>query len=727
MLAFCVQDSLTTDTVAQEIVVPEKVCPRVWPAESQYHGQPWTQNLSAPFHPTHGLLGQHLSVWSSHGRYFHQTKGWCWQRPLMFCTTEDLLTPSFVYPFIIPMLEKAGAVVWTPRERDMQRQMVHLAAPTEETEQNFIWQTEVPEVGDYAVYVRYPRLEDAVPDATYTIQHGGQLTRMAVNQRMGAETWTYLGTYHFSQTAKVTLSKTSNYAGRVAAGELRLGGGMGHILRSCPTDSAAVATSSGLPHYLEAARYYTEWAGLADSLYNTEAGLNDYNDDLRARSNLLNSLRSGGVPFSMSLAVHTDAGYRNDSLPYGSLAICTTQDSEGRHNYDDIISRQTSWDLCAYLLDNICRDLGKDLQWTQRGLRDRNYSESRAPHVPAAIIEMLSHQHFYDARLAHDPVFKFQMSRAIYKGVLRYLYHAHGMAKPVIQPLPVHNFSAVANAEEHQAILSWRATPDSLEPTATPTHYILYTRVNDGDFDNGIVVRDTMVCRPLMQGLRYTFRVAAANAGGESFPSNQLTVYLAPTTEHTAKDILLVDAFTRLSGPAYIDTPDSLGFLLGEDIGVPYGRTMEYCGAQTEFSRQRIGREGPGALGYSSEELTGVTIIGNTLDICAQRAATLLQKDSLVNISSISVGAITPQETPFYKRRAMQRPNCIYWLAGQQRRAPHNRADYPVWPEHARPFIEESLRYDCRLIVEGAYVTPDKLSDEEKEWWTSKVNAGVDR
>ena len=45
-------------------------------------------------------------------------------RPRLFCTTEDLFTQSFVVPYLIPMLENAGAVVFTPRERDWQKREV---------------------------------------------------------------------------------------------------------------------------------------------------------------------------------------------------------------------------------------------------------------------------------------------------------------------------------------------------------------------------------------------------------------------------------------------------------------------------------------------------------------------------------------------------------------------------------------------------------------------------
>ena len=44
--------------------------------------------------------------------------------PRLFGTTEDLFTQSFVVPYLIPMLENAGAIVFTPRERNWQRQEV---------------------------------------------------------------------------------------------------------------------------------------------------------------------------------------------------------------------------------------------------------------------------------------------------------------------------------------------------------------------------------------------------------------------------------------------------------------------------------------------------------------------------------------------------------------------------------------------------------------------------
>ena len=62
--------------------------------------------MSRPYLASKGLEGRHIALWQSHGKYYKNNKGsWEWQRPRLFCTTEDLFTQSFVVPYIIPMLE----------------------------------------------------------------------------------------------------------------------------------------------------------------------------------------------------------------------------------------------------------------------------------------------------------------------------------------------------------------------------------------------------------------------------------------------------------------------------------------------------------------------------------------------------------------------------------------------------------------------------------------------
>lgn len=88
---------------------------RMW-GDIDYKGSPWVENVSKPYDITEGLQGRHLSLWASHGRFYDvKSEQWKWQRPKLFATTEDLFTQTIVVPYLIPMLENAGAVVFTPR------------------------------------------------------------------------------------------------------------------------------------------------------------------------------------------------------------------------------------------------------------------------------------------------------------------------------------------------------------------------------------------------------------------------------------------------------------------------------------------------------------------------------------------------------------------------------------------------------------------------------------
>jgi hypothetical protein len=82
---------------------------------------PLVKNLSRPYMVSNGLSGKNIALWASHGLYFDQKLlRWEWQRARVMQTVEDLYTLSYVYPFLMPMLENAGATVLTPRERDTQ-------------------------------------------------------------------------------------------------------------------------------------------------------------------------------------------------------------------------------------------------------------------------------------------------------------------------------------------------------------------------------------------------------------------------------------------------------------------------------------------------------------------------------------------------------------------------------------------------------------------------------
>ncbi len=765
--------SISVDGVNVENLIPNVL--RSKPSESllwgklMYDGEPWVNCTSKPYRVTSGLFNKHLTVWASHGRFYkNERKCWEWQRPYLFTTTEDLLSPTFVYPFLIPMLQNAGAVVYSPRERDWQKREVivdndsctagiysdasakytweqldgvegfgyrhstpyidgenpfragtvrgiHATSSTRsKTEAH--WIPEFEEEGDYAVYVSYATLPNSVPDAHYTVVHQGIATNFTVNQQMGGSTWVYLGTFHFGKGRghenSVTLSNYSDHRGMVTADAVRFGGGMGNIARG---PLSTEATTSGLARCFEGARYACQWAGMPYAIYSSKSGENDYGDDINARSLSENYLARGSVfvpadsasglrvPIELSLAVHTDAGVTRDNSFLGSLSIHTTDFNGGR--FDNKLSRSVSRDLCDEMLTGLQRDLTQLYgNWSRRQIWDRNYSETRLPNVPSAILELLSHQNFKDMRYAHDPNFKFRAARSIYHSLLKYINDMHE-TDYTVQPLPVSAFSAILQGDG-KAQLRWKSTIDPLYKSAMPTSYILYTREGNKGYDNGVVVRSTEVSVTVKPGVLYSFKVSALNAGGESFPSEELVVY--QSAEEKAASVLIVNGFQRVSGPAVVETDGRWGFDLDEDPGVPYMKTIGYAGKQTCFNPSALGKDGVNGLGHTDSSLEGGIYVGNTFDYPRQHSEGIIRKKG-ISISSCSKNALEEMDVLELKEYRL-----IDLILGLERHTTWQLGKYKSITPEMRSRIAGFANQGGSLLVSGAYVGSDMQSDEEQ-------------
>lgn len=735
----------------------EKGMPNAW-GKTEYEGAPWVMNDSRPYFVSHGLFDRHLSLWASHGRYYDGKKDrWKWQRPNLFGTTEDLFTQTIVIPYLIPMLENAGAVVFTPRERDWQKNEVivdnggrgYVEDSGKETwktaqEKGFAYhagtyrdgenpftqgtaravkatkkadvswasyQPNIPQGGKYAVYVSYQSLKNSVSDAQYIVMHKGQRTVFKVNQQMGGGTWVYLGTFDFdrgnNEFNRVVVTNSSSESGVVTTDAVRFGGGMGNIERG--------GSCSGMPRCLEGARYSAQWAGAPYSVYSSKNGSDDYGDDINVRSNMTNWLAGGStyvptlegkkVPIELSLAVHSDAGYTtvNDSI-IGSLAICTTSFNDGRLNSG--VSRMVSHDFADSLLTGLQRDIsGKYRKWTRRYLWDRNYSETRKPEVPSAIIETMSHQNFADMRRGLDPNFRFTLARSLYKTILRFVNGNHSVPS-VVQPLPVSNFRIERNSSGGLR-LSWIAEKDEQEPTAVPTSYIVYTSEDGMGFDNGTVVYTSSFDFEAKKGVNYCFKVTALNRGGESFPSETLAAFLSKSAH--AKDILVVDGFSRLSGPAVVDDYSRQGFDLGSDIGVSYGLTAGWNGRQQCFDKSRAGSEGEGSLGYCGDELAGRFIMGNNRDgsVCHVKDIAM---SGAYNVVGCSLEAL---DNNLVK---LDHYNLVDIAFGLQRNDGHSLVVYKTFSETLQSKLRSYAKSGGRILVSGAYVGSDMTQPHERSF-----------
>lgn len=223
-------------------------------------------------------------------------------------------------------------------------------------------------------------------------------------------------------------------------------------------------------------------------------------------------------------------------------------------------------------------------------------------------------------RLALDPSFRFILSRAIYKGMLKYLSNRYGCAYAV-QPLPVRAFSAMLT-DSLAVDLSWLPRTDDIEPTAVPSRYKVYTRTDDGAFDSGQVV-ETMTdssgrvhaVLPMAEGHIYSFRVTALNDGGESFPSETLAAGIPYGKSSIDSTVLVVNNFTRTSAPVWYDTPEIAGFDSSSDPGMPYISDISYVGEMYEprRSRQWTSDANPG-FGASFGQWSGRPSTGNSFD-----------------------------------------------------------------------------------------------------------------
>lgn len=743
---------------------------RLW-GNINYTGEPWVRNISRAYTVTDGLQNRHISLWASHGRYYKNDHNmWVWQRPYLYCTTEDLFTQTFVVPYLMPMLQNAGAIVFSPRERDWQKNEVivdndipqkdgfyeerisllpwettpdsgfanrktiyfdkenpftmgtarQAATTTKRSKASLCtWTPNIPEDGEYAVYVSYRSLPNSVSDAVYTVYNKGGITRFQVNQQMGGGTWVYLGTFRFDKGTnrenRVTLSNESNYRGVITADAVRFGGGMGNIARGGQLGQEII---SGYPRFLEGARYYAQWAGMGYDIYSSKNGENDYGDDINSRSLMTNFLGTGSVyipgfngqrvPFELSLAVHSDAGFCKPQGIYGTLGICTTANVDGVKVFNSGMSRNSSYDFANSLLTTIQKDMTAycGIPWTRRELFDRNYSETRLPEIPSAILEMFSHQNFTDMKYGHDPNFKFMFSRAIYKTILKYINFEHGKKNYTVQPLPVKNFSAEL-FEENMVELNWNAVKDSLEDTANPTGYIVYTREGNNNFDNGVYIpNQTTYRRIISNDVIYSFKVTAVNQGGESFPSETLSAMRASGNPRT---ILIINGFHRLSSPAVIETPDSLGFDIRKDPGVPYMKTAGFSGYQQCFDRKTEGKEGPGGLGYSGKELEGSIIAGNTFDYpyIHGEAIKALPGYSFVSCSSevIENGKINLEDYPM-----------VDLILGLEKETPYGIIKYKTFSPIMQDLLSKYCYMGGRLFVSGSYLGSDMSTYKEKNF-----------
>ena len=739
--------------------------------------------LSTVSHPEEGLSGRHIAMWQSHGRYFEQDENlWRWQRSRLWETVEDLFTQSFVLPYLVPMLENAGANVLLPRERDTQTNEIIIdndegIDPTRTIEHNgdkawkdagtgfahkreryltgqnpfregsarstetitsgdesrFEWHASIPEDGEYAVYVSYKSSGDkSAEDATYTIHHAGGESRFAVNQQMGGGMWVYLGHFTFRKGDSkciVSLSNKSKDDGRIiSADAVKIGGGYGNIARIPSArfqqdDVHYEATTSEYPRFCEGSRYWLQWSGFEEDVYTPKENMDDYKDDYMSRAHWVNSLMGGSerlpkedgksIPIDMVLAFHSDAGVRLNDDIIGTLGIYYTKDNKGR--FEGGADRYLSRDLTDIVMTQLVSDIRAKAEprWSRRGMWNRSYYEARVPSAPTMLLESMSHQNFADMRYGNDPRFKYIASRAIYKGILRYISSQYNVPYTV-QPLPVEQFSVTfADNSSADVELRWKGVEDDLEVTASPEYYIVYTRIDDGAFDSGRRVDGEQILLKQEAGHTYSYRVTAVNKGGESFPSEILSAH---RTANERGRILVVNGFDRISAPLHIQGDSLAGFYNSYDSGVAYLKDISFTGEQRNFDRSMSRSENDNiALGSSYSDYETEVIAGNTFDYTTIHGAAITAAGfsyCSASVRAVERGQISLEAYPV-----------VDLILGKQRTSPLGRGtsgvEFEAFPDALQDKIRAYTSQGGALMASGSYVASDL--------WNGEASDGDDR
>lgn len=682
------------------------------------------------------LTGRNIALWPSHGRYYEkQYDRWEWQRGRLFTTVEDLLTPSIVLPFLLPMLENAGAFVLMPRERDTTRVVCivddadgpeHFRSTTPSAEKlkgyaryerlegnenpflqgaahayrllptdTITYTGQTTSTGPATLYLAWAYHKNLTDSTLVTVHHAGGVSRYRLNERQCAGMWVPLATLPFDKNRPWRVELTGE--GLTSADAVRIGGGMGTVSRN--------GRLSEMPSWAEAARYYLQTDGFSyPGVVSLSGGLNDYTDDINGRGEWVNTLGANkGLTVDACLALHTDAGSTHTDSVIGSLVIVTTV--KGRNTtLSDGRPRLES----RYLGVAVERALARDIRalwnprWILRGLQDKNYSESRRPEVPCCLVELLSHQNPAEIAYALHPAFRRDVARTLYKALLRYVA---GPDAPVEPLTPTHLSISFTNAPD-SVRLAWRPQVDPLEPSARTQYYELYEGVK-----LVATTRDTtLTVKQMQDGLVHTYRVVAVGPGGRSLPTSALPACLWLG----AKRALLVEGMDRLAPPRVVNTLQWTGVEYAQEPGVPWDGDVFNTGEQHDFDPLHawLDDDAPGCgASYADREMTPVTGYPQWRPSATARL-----------MRQAGYSFVAQSKEAFDADSAAALPDTLYQLVRidlqRQRSTPYGRqgVKHSIYTPGFCARLNALVASGVRTVVSGSYVGTDLPDGAVKRW-----------
>jgi len=552
--------------------------------------------------PVGGLTGKAVYMNPGHGYVWRDSDYWDWQRGFVQNNIEDLSNVDWINQYLFAYCYNAGADVFSVRELDPNSNMVvvdnddgspgyvetgtwsnsslagyangHIPYLTGQDPFSYgtnrlalcvvgtptataTWIPNIPESGWYNVYVSHGAFSNRSPQAHYRIYHSGGYTDYYLDQRMRRFTWIFIGNYYFeagfnASTGKVVLYNDSTSASHyVSADAVRFGGGRGIVSRG-------TSGMSGKPRFEEDNRYNLQFSGAPTTVY--DSSTTDESDGWSGRPKFGRWLKQQAELYgataedSVFVSSHTNA--------YGS----------GVHGLDTFVfsGYDGTWHdrLRNYVHDEVLNDLhnGYSTNFVNHGSGKKygEYGECSPTNVsdlmPIFLGEWIFHDDSLDMNMYHDPKFRQMLARAVYQGIIKFWANEKGSPSTLL-PEPPRNFRC-RQLSTTSIQLSWDAPlyGGGIIGDAA-TGYKVYRSTHGRAFGAGTSVGNvtSTTINTLTPGTTYYFYISATNAGGESFPSEELAVKLA--IDGDTPKLLIVNGFDKIDKSTRVQVPYGGGTL----------------------------------------------------------------------------------------------------------------------------------------------------------------------
>ncbi|HEY5909043.1 MAG TPA: fibronectin type III domain-containing protein [Verrucomicrobiae bacterium] len=414
----------------------------------------------------------------------------------------------------------------------------------------------IPSAGFYPVYSWVLSGANRT-NQLYRINHTGGQSLVRVPHHMVGNGWVYLGTYSFNAgsnavTGAVVISNLgegTNVTGVAIADAVRFGNGMGDVDRG--------GGVSGYPREEECSRYWVQRSlgqGQSSTLYDSPT-LSDSDDNVRTPIRMaveMNREAAGDMFQRLYVGFHSNAGGGRGVLglyndPTISPTVETNSNTPNQYRLAQMLGTEVNNDMSVIGVPPL------EQAWYNRG---GNIAYARTDYAfgeinnntisnefDASMVEVAFHDNVSDAKLLCDSKARNWVARASYHGVVRYMNQFAGVPMNLLPEPP---FNVRAAASSGAVVISW-AVPVVQGGSGAPTAYVVYQSSDGYGFGSPVSVEGagatSLALTNLTAGTDYYFRVAAVNAGGESFPSE--TVGCRRSSNPFSSRILFVNGFTR--------------------------------------------------------------------------------------------------------------------------------------------------------------------------------------